>query len=142
MNELLKEAAEELAILHLHNGVQPSDLADAMYENPYLEFKITKAFEQLIVDLCFLDECDGKNTTIRMKYFYNLDKQLQRIDQKIGLKKFSTQWCRIQSTNEAIAKVERTLSMLEIDSVQIKAIMSTLPPNVRSLLRAKLALAA
>ncbi|MFH6564925.1 hypothetical protein [Pseudomonas kulmbachensis] len=142
MNELLKEAIEELAILHLYNGVQPSDLADAMYENPYLEFKITKEVEQLIVGLCFLDECDGKSTTVCMKYFYNLDKQLQRIDQKIGLKRFSTQWCRIQSTNEAIAKVERTLAMLEIDSVQTKAIMSTLPPNVRSLLRAKLSLAA
>lgn len=142
MNELLKEATEELAILHLYNGVQPSDLADAMYENPYLEFKITKTFEQLIVELCFLDECDGESTPIRMKYFYNLDKQLQRIDQKIGLKKFSTQWCRIQSTNEAIAKVERTLAMLEIDSVQIKAMMSTLPSSIKPLLRAKLALVA
>ncbi|WP_404938968.1 hypothetical protein P7C00_11265 [Pseudomonas sp. JDS08PS003] len=142
MNKLLKDALDELSALHLFNGVQPSDLADAMYESPYLEFKTIKTAEHLTVELSFIDECEESVNTVKMKYIYSLDRKLQRIDQKIGSKKFAIQWCRKTATNDAIAKVELALSKIRVTDKRISAIMSTLPSSTSSLIRAKLSLVA
>lgn len=142
MNKLLKDALDELTTLHIFNGVQPSDLVDAMYEYPYLEFKTTKTAEHLTVELSFIDECEETVNSVKMKYIYSLDRKLQRIDQKIGSKKFATQWCRKTATNDAVAKVELALSKMKVPDQQINAIMSTLPSSARLLIRAKLSLVA
>lgn len=142
MNKLLKDALDELTTLHLFNGVQPSDLADAMYESPYLEFKTTKTTEHLTVELIFIDECEETVNSVKMKYTYSLDRKLQRIDQKIGSKKIAVQWCRKTATNSAIAKIELALSKMRVPDKKISEIMSTLPSSARSLIRAKLSLVA
>lgn len=142
MNKLLKDALDELTALHLFHGVQPSDLADAMYESPYLEFKTTKTCEHLTVELSFIDKCEETTNTIRMKYLYSLDRKLQRVDQKVGSKKFATQWCRELATNDAIVKVQHALNKMRVSDEKIRAIMSTLPSSTRSLVRAKLSLVA
>lgn len=142
MNTLLKDAIEGLIALHICNGVQPSDLADAMFETPYTDYKITKTSETLSVELSFLDDCDIETNSIKMKYTYRLDKKLQRIEQKVGAKKFALQWCRNKATSEAIKIIEHALVSMGADSKKISQIMSTLPPDVRSLVRARLSLAA
>ena len=142
MNRLLKVALDELTALHLFNGVQPSDLADAMYENPYLDFKTTKTFELLIVELSFVDEYEEFTNIVKMKYAYSLDRKLQRVEQKIGSKKYAIQWCRKAATSDAIIKIELALSKMKISDIKISEIMSTLPSSVRSLIRAKLSLVA
>lgn len=142
MNKLLKDALDELTALHLFNGVQPSDLADAMYESPYLEFKTSKDDEHLTVELSFIDECEETVNIVKMKYVYSLDRKLQRIDQKIGSKKFAEQWCRKTSTNAAIAKIELALRKMKFNDEKISTIMSTLPNSASSLIRAKLSLVA
>lgn len=142
MNKLLKVALDELTALHLFNGVQPSDLADAMYENPYLEFKTTKTTELLTVEISFVDECGEFANIVKMKYAYSLDRKLQRIDQKIGLKKYAIQWCRKTATSDAIRKIELALSSMKVSDRKIIEIMSTLPSSASSLVRAKLSLVA
>ncbi|OAE15515.1 hypothetical protein A2T76_17770 [Pseudomonas brenneri] len=142
MNKLLKDALDELTALHLFNGVQPSDLADAMYETPYLEFKTTKTVEHLTVELSFIDEYEETANTVKMKYVYSLDRKLQRIDQKIGSKKFATQWCRKTATSDAITKVESAFRKMRVTDKKISEIMSTLPSSARSQVRARLSLVA
>lgn len=142
MNQNVNDAIQALLDLHLTKGVQPSDLADNIFDNEYSNFFIEKKGKQLLLTCSFVEDMGNATQTVTMRYAYDQNRYLTRIDQKIGSKRFSTQWCRETKLKAALEQLSRALKSAGLSQRQISKVLSTLPPDIKSAFQSKLKLVA
>ena len=85
-----------LLALRLSKGIQPSEMADAIFESDYEEINIEKAGGHVCMEVSFYDE-DAKHT---MRYTYDQDRYILMVEQKVGGKDFCVQWDRSEVVNK------------------------------------------
>lgn len=99
----LDRLVDKLIATYLHKGVQPDELATALYEEEYEDFVITKKrnIDSLIVKLSFFESNDDLTTLHKFKYTYEMStKILLRIEQSVGNGKFKIQWDRVKTISD------------------------------------------
>lgn len=124
----ISQITDKLASLYLSKGIQPSEIADAIFEKQYSCIKLDRTENEIILIASFTesDECTQTEYKHQVKYIYSNNKYLQVIEQKVGNKGFKVQWSRqdeIDSLiNEFVSLVQPILS-----ERQLEAVLSTLP---------------
>lgn len=89
-----KNTFDKLMATYLSNGVQPSDLAENMFDESYLDLEVTKEDAQIILVLSFCEIGDEDRVIVKMRYTYAENKKLLRVEQKIGRGVYKVQWDR------------------------------------------------
>lgn len=133
---------DKLTAIYLMQGVQPSELADAIFEDPYTSMSLNKNLNSIEVTLSFREFCDiTHNEHIRrIRYIYNQDKYLIQTLEAIDSKPFKISWDREQAINLAIEEIKDRLKQIGCSSKQIEKIISTLPEKPKSSRQSKLSL--
>ncbi|EJD6662063.1 hypothetical protein P7V44_03835 [Providencia sp. CRE-3FA-0001] len=96
------EAAEQLVAFCLMKGVQPEELITAIFEREYISIETLKNNDHVYLIVSYKEDIEDNINIITMKYTYNLESQLQRIDQKINNSKYKIQWDRTDKLKEII----------------------------------------
>ncbi|WP_223466863.1 hypothetical protein [Pseudomonas sp. GL-RE-26] len=130
MNVSLDKAVQGLLDLHLTRGVQPSDLADNLFDVEYTDYSLKKRGSILILDLSYQEELEDSFQKICMRYTYSAERYLVKIEQRVGLSKFSVQWCRSIAIASAVADVTQCLSSAGLSGKAISKVLDTLPQDL------------
>ncbi|EPL6274865.1 hypothetical protein [Proteus mirabilis] len=121
------EFVDKLVAFSLMKGVQPEDLVTAIFEKEYTSIDVLKQNDEVYVIVSYkehLEEDVGFNI-ISTRYTYNLDSQLQRVEQKINNTKYKTQWDRISKLKELISLACTNVG----SSHELSTILDELLPN-------------
>lgn len=123
---LLNKKLDDLLNLLMVDGVQPSELADNIFLQPYVQITYKKVNGGVVGELHFEEEANKKHGVTVLRYLYNNDKKVYRIEEEVGdLRKIL--WDRdFEETNilDQILEIMREL----YNSSQIEKFISTLPP--------------
>ena len=134
MNVSLDKAVQGLLDLHLTRGVQPSDLADNLFDVEYTDYSLKKRGAVLILDLSYEESLEESledfSHKVCMRYTYSMERYLVKIEQRIGSGKFSVQWCRSTAIAKAVADVTLCLSKAGLSSMAISKVLGTLPQDL------------
>ncbi|MDX1539588.1 hypothetical protein [Arsukibacterium sp.] len=139
----VNQLIDKLASLYLFKGIQPSEIADTIFEKNYSSLAIEKTVDGIVLIACF-SEVDEDTHAIykhQLKYVYSADKTLQVVEQRVGNKAAKIQWSRKAELDRLIDEfVDKVKPVLNQD--QIKSILSTLPREIRPQVEVKLRLVA
>lgn len=117
----LSQLTDRLASLYLFKGIQPSEIADTIFEKNYSSVMLDKTEKEIILVASFteFDEDSQTNYKHQIKYIYSTNKCLQVIEQRVGNKGFKVQWSRQEEidrlVNEFVSKVEPLLSKEQLN---------------------------
>ncbi|NMA70237.1 MAG: hypothetical protein GX958_12610 [Desulfitobacterium sp.] len=129
----LEKKLDDLINLMMTDGVQPNDLADNIFLEPYTQVSYKKVSGQVIGELHFEEE---KNVITVLRYFYGNDKKVYRIEEQIQ-DSVKTLWDREFEEKQIINEVVKIMEEY-YNSSQIEKFISTLPPSIRGHLNNKL----
>lgn len=137
----IKSLIDELIATHLTTGVQPSEIADAVFEDNYKNIESENKNGIVQMSVTFLDHDDEGATPVVMRYTYNPNKVLMRVEQKVGKRPFKAQWDREQAIDSLLTKISNQLAKLnsEVDAQQA---VDTIPSDLRSGIHKRLKLVA
>ncbi|MGR5309561.1 hypothetical protein ACPV34_06765 [Photobacterium damselae] len=123
---------DKLVATYLSKGVQPSDMADTMFEEHYVDMNIKKTSEHLIMTYSFeeLDD-DYQAVIISMKYTYNKDMFLQIVEQKIGKGRYKIQWDR----SEDLKAIAKELTEVAHSEGKLKQVIDNLPSEIQAIVK-------
>ncbi|WP_437328264.1 hypothetical protein [Sorangium sp. So ce381] len=121
---------DTLLSIHATLGVQPSDLADAAFEDPYQSIEVVKNDDLVCTTVTFLDMDDPSATRHKMRYVYASDRRLLRIEQKVGSKSFKVQWDRNEAVDRVLVELVQQLRALNSSS-NVERFISTVPEELR-----------
>ncbi|ERK99221.1 hypothetical protein O999_01130 [Pseudomonas putida LF54] len=131
--ETIKTLVDELTILHVTRGVQPSDLIDNLFEDDYIESSARKTSDGLVFEITYQEaDEDGAVGKVTMRYTYDRSRHLVLVEQKLTAKRFSVQWDRTQAVQERIAKLESML-MSKLPHDKVAKILATIPQDYLAL---------
>lgn len=141
INRDIQTLLDKLIATALTKGVQPSELADALFEDDYCELHIKKSNGIVCMDVIFSDYSEDGISTCTMRYSYNADKTLMRIEQKINRGKFKIQWDRSEDTETIMKQLE--ISLLDLnDNSEVRKWLNKLPNELTGQLQKRLRLVA
>lgn len=129
INNKIKELLDKILTTHLTRGVQPSEIADAVFEKNYSDVQVTKTNETVCMTVSFLEEGDIEPIPHKMRYTYTPDKYLIRIEQKVNRKSFKVQWDREEAMCSMIDELSADMNRLN-SKEDIKSFMNSLPDNL------------
>lgn len=132
---------DKLLSTALTKGVQPSDLADALFEKSYREMKISKLNGSINLEISFSDETEEGESLCVMRYIYRTDNTLVRVEQKVNKGKFRVQWDRSMDIEATIAQIKKQLIKYN-DYKAVNQWFAELPETVTAELHPKLKLVA
>lgn len=130
MNDLyLIQLIDKLTAIYLMQGVQPSELADAIFDDPYTNMSLIKNMNYIEVVLSFKEQCDQTHNEHirRVKYLYNHDRYLVQTSEAIDSKEFKVSWDREKTISRIVSDIEKRLKEIGYSSKEMKKILSTLP---------------
>jgi len=139
----LSKLTDRLASLYLFKGIQPSEIADAIFENNYSNVTLDRTESEIVLVASFteFDEVSQTEYKHQIKYIYSKNKCLQVIEQRVGNKRFKVQWSRQEEidklVNEFVGRVQNILS-----KEQLGILLSTLPKEIRPQVKTRLKLVA
>ena len=138
MKTLLENLVNKLIATSITRGVQPSDLADAIFEDPYTHMDIKKNSSNIIVVLTYVDcgELGDLKTTHRMRYTYNSDRYLILIEQSINKSKYGINWDRKATIDSLFNEINSLVNTQEDKNY----LLSKLPCELINTSRTKLRL--
>lgn len=134
----IKDVIEKLATFCLVKGVQPDELVTAIFEGEYDSIETQKKDNSVYVIVTYRESVDDDENIIKMKYTYNTDKQLQRVEQKINTGVYKTQWDR-ESKIELI--LNELLENIGTDKDLHIFIRENIPNELRGIVYPKLKIA-
>lgn len=139
-DQYLIQLIDKLTSIYLMQGVQPSELADAIFDEPYTDMSLIKKVNVIEVILSFKETCDstGREHFRMIKYVYNLDKFLMQTFESIDSKGFKITWDREQATNTILDDIKNRLREIGCSSTEMKKILSTLPTSPKLIKNTKL----
>lgn len=120
---------DKLTAIYLMQGVQPSELADSIFEDPYTSMSLIKNINFVEVELSFKELCDitQREHTRKIKYIYSNDKFLVKILEAMDSQPFKISWDREQVINSIIVDIKNRLKDIGCSPKQIEKILTTLP---------------
>lgn len=123
------QLVDKLTAIYLMQGVQPSELADAIFEEPYTSMSLIKNVNFIEAVLSFKEICDTSHReyTRKIKYIYTYDKYLIQILEAVDSKPFKISWDREQVVSTIISDIKNRLKEIGFNAMQIKKLLSTLP---------------
>lgn len=129
INKKIKELLDKVVTLHLTKGVQPSEIADAIFEKNYTDIGLSKSDELAVMTVSFIEDDDFHPILHTMKYTYTLDQCLIKIEQKIGTGNFKIQWDRFDNFDNLIKDLSLELSKLN-HMICVNSFIKSLPDNL------------
>jgi len=131
--ETIQTLVDELTTLHVTRGVQPSDLADNIFEDAYVMSSLRKTPTGAQFEMTFeeADE-DDQARQVTMRYTYDLSRFLLRVEQKVASKKFVVQWDRAACIQGKVEQLEVLLSA-KLPKARVNSILATIPSDFRKL---------
>jgi hypothetical protein len=127
--ESIKSIVDELTALHTSRGVQPSDLIDNVFEDAYVESATRKTLGGTVFEISFLEnDEDERPVKVMMRYTYDVNRYLVLIEQKVGAKRYITQWDRGVSVRQRVENLEAML-VAKLPREKIADILSTIPDD-------------
>ncbi|RZI25115.1 MULTISPECIES: hypothetical protein [Pseudomonas] len=131
--ETIKTLVDELTTLHVTRGVQPSELVDNLFEDEYVESSARKTSAGLIFELTFTETAEEESSSkVTMRYTYDRNRHLVRVEQKVATKRFCVQWDRARAVQERIEKLEVLLSG-KLLHARVARILATIPKDYLAL---------
>lgn len=124
----IESLVSKLTATYLAKGVQPSEIADTLYERNYIDMNITKVKDKLVMTFTFEDD-DEHLSLNTMRYTYSPDKKLIRVEQKVGRGRYKVQWDRAEDLQTTLSQI---LSHASSVSEQ-HSLMKSLPEELKSL---------
>ncbi|MFV5360797.1 hypothetical protein [Acinetobacter pittii] len=142
MNQVIKEITDSLINLYMFKGIQPSELADSIFEDCYLGMTTKKSADNIEVVISFTEACEitGKMYTHHMKYIYNKECFLLKIEEAINSKGYKSIWDRTSLVKYKIEALSEKLKELAYKEAQIKEILNTIPPKFKQEIQTELRL--
>lgn len=133
-NPMISQMVKNLVDLNIFKGIQPSELADAIFEESYIGMVSKKILGKIEVTITFNEICDitQKIYTHNMRYTYDSNCYLLRIEQSVNSKKFNIVWDRYSTIESAINELKIALQKSKCSIQEINKIIATLPTNFRS----------
>ncbi len=129
MESNINKIINALLGLELNNGIQPSELADSLYDNNYSELDIKKTETSIIATIKFTEDFDGTSQYCTMRYHYGTDRKLYLIEEKLGKSNFKKSWCRDDVIKKYINELKNIASA---ECIDIQKFVSTIPKKYRS----------
>ncbi|EGQ7641709.1 hypothetical protein [Vibrio cholerae] len=129
LSKKAKALTDKLIATYLSQGIRPSDIADTIFEDNYLDLNISKKNKQLIMTFTFeeFDDVDQKILN-SMRYTYDEQQLLVRVEQKIGRGRYTVQWDR----HEDLTNILKELLSLVPAGASRERVISTLPQYLRA----------
>jgi len=129
LSNKVKVLTDKLIATYLAVGVQPSDIADTVFEDNYIDMSISKKNKQLIMTFTFeeFDE-EGQQILNSMRYTYSEAKQLNRVEQKVGKGRFKVQWDRYDDLMSILSEL---LSLVPSQAAR-ESLIETLPQDLKA----------
>ncbi|EGR2894557.1 hypothetical protein [Vibrio parahaemolyticus] len=129
LSKKVKVLTDKLIATYLAVGVQPSDIADTVFEDNYIEMSLSKKNKQLIMTFTFeeFDE-EGQQILNSMRYTYSEAKQLNRVEQKVGKGRFKVQWDRYDDLMSILSEL---LSLVPSKAAR-ESLIETLPQDLKA----------
>lgn len=137
----IKSLIDELTATHLTLGVQPSEIANAIFEDNYKSIESDNKNGIVQMSVTFLDHDEEGAIPIVMRYTYNQGKVLMRVEQKVGKRQFKSQWDREQAIDSLLTKISNHLAKLNSE-VEAQQTMDTIPMELRFGIQKRLRLVA
>lgn len=124
-NNSITRLVDKIIALELTIGIQPSELADSIFEKEYSEisFKKRRGFYEAIVK--FQDIVGSEISNITMKYIYNNDKYLIRIEEKVNNKQYTLAWSRENAMLALCNSLESEINRLGLDMPRLLGSLPT-----------------
>lgn len=130
----LNQLIDKLTAIYLTQGVQPSELADAIFEESYLSMSSKKNFDSIEVILSFQEKCDitHVNHIRNIRYTYNLERYVLKIEESEDSKKYQTIWDRESIIQNLVNEIKGKLSAIGYEKEKVNKIMNTLPKDIKN----------
>lgn len=124
-NNSITRLVDKIIALELTKGIQPSELADAIFEKEYSEisFKKCGVFYEAIVK--FQDMVGSEISNITMKYIYNNDKYLIKIEEKLNNKQYTLTWSRENAMLALCNNLKAEIGRLGLDMPKLLGSLPT-----------------
>lgn len=116
-------------------GVQPDELVTAVFEDEYQSVDTCKKNGYVYLTITYKDE----GNLIKNRYIYNLERRLEKIEQKIHGSKFKVQWDRSDALNQLV--IELTNSAIN-NNLVYEDIMRLIPESLKGIVSPRLHLIA
>lgn len=129
LNEKIQILTDKLIATYLAKGVQPSDIADTVFEDNYVDMSLSKKKNLLTMTFTF-EELDDEGQLILnvMRYTYNEAKQLDRVEQKVGKSRYKVQWDRYDDLMSILSEL---LSLVPSTTAR-ESLIETLPQDLKA----------
>lgn len=112
---------DKIVAFCLMKGVQPCELITSIFEKEYTHIETIKNKNNVYLIVSYDEFIDNETYNIKMRYTYDLDSRLQRIEQKINKSGYKIQWDRIDKLKEIICSIlGYKITDNEIDNILIK----------------------
>lgn len=130
MPTVVKKKFDDLIDLLLTKGAQPNDLADNIFLQNYTSIQYRKMGELVIGELGFIELINGKEEEVFLRYFYDQDRRILKIEEQI-VDKIATVWSRESRESELINEIVGILKNY-YTSEQVQKVINTLPDQLRA----------
>jgi hypothetical protein len=139
----ISQITDKLASFYLSKGLQPSEIADAIFEKQYSSIKLDRTESEIILIASFteFDESNQTEYKHQMKYVYSNNKYLQVVEQKVGNKGFKVQWSRQEEIDRLLNEFASLVQPI-LSEKKLEAVLSTLPSEFIQQVQIKLKLVA
>lgn len=107
-------------------GVQPDELVTAIFEKEYKKIETYKVNSLVYFIMNYSEKFDEEESIICMRYIYDENKSLVKIEQKINSGRYSIQWDRNDALRKYILNQLSELPSPERDDVY-RLILENLP---------------
>ncbi|TMP80577.1 hypothetical protein CWB73_11130 [Pseudoalteromonas phenolica] len=106
MTYKIEKLLNKLTATYLSKGVQPSDICDLLFEKDYVDFTLEKTNDAIVMSVSFVEVDDESFVKQTMRYTYDIERNLQLIEQKSGRSRFKVQWSRHTALQEIITELK------------------------------------
>ncbi|MFP2960578.1 hypothetical protein ACLEPN_22840 [Myxococcus sp. 1LA] len=140
-NSQIEALLNKLVGTYLTRGVQPSDLADAAFEDNYRRIEIVKGTDGVCMTVSYLDDDEEGSVPHEMRYVYGMDRYLMRVEQRMDGGSFAVQWDRERSIDSLLKDTAKQMKKLN-SKERVSQFFSSVPEKLRANLKRKLRLVA
>lgn len=127
---------DKIVAFCLMKGVQPCELITAIFEKEYTHIETIKNKNDVYLIISYNELVDNNIYNIKMRYTYDLDSRLQRIEQKTNKSGYKIQWDRIDKLKEIICTTfGYKITDNEINNLLIKLLPESKYNSIKSIMK-------
>lgn len=127
----MKDKINKIVATTLTQGIQPSEMADAIFDNAYQDIEIKRYNGEVIMTVSFIEHVEDEIIFNKFRYTYSLDRVLQRIEQEINGRGYRLQWDRLEDMKSTVDAIFDKAEGVEGVSEKLK-VLSDFRKNLNS----------